>query len=367
MADERTPLPQLQEMADYIERQNATFTRQQEEMTERINAFAKREATLQQALAQALEQAEQARMLAQAAQTASAANIAVPTAPTAATNTIATATRPRPRLPDVSMFSGERKDYKVWAISARLKLRIDAESIGADHNKYAYLFARMESRAQALTAGWFTDHAENADPEEFLGHLDSMFTDPYDAERALAKLSSLRQGPRELFANFLPKFERLLHESQVHANDRVAINYLRETLNPQMKTAMVGPTVYTTYATFVNALTTVASQLDEIAWSSKRAADAKSRHYGSSSTKNPDQMDWEHTRANTAKTGQLTAGDKDRYRREGRCFRCSELGHISRNCPRKGNGQTRANAATTASTSKGDPDQSESGNDTPQE
>ena len=36
-------------------------------------------------------------------------------------------------------------------------------------------------------------------------------------------------------------------------------------------------------------------------------------------------------------------------------------------CPRKGNGQTRANAATTASTTKEDPDQSESGNEPPQE
>jgi Zinc knuckle len=38
----------------------------------------------------------------------------------------------------------------------------------------------------------------------------------------------------------------------------------------------------------------------------------------------------------TIKTGKLSEEEKTKLSKEGRCFRCKKLGHISRNCPDKG-------------------------------
>jgi len=55
-------------------------------------------------------------------------------------------------MPDISLFSGERGEYKAWAIEARQKLEIDGEALGPYPHQFAYLFTRMEKKAQNLVA-----------------------------------------------------------------------------------------------------------------------------------------------------------------------------------------------------------------------
>jgi hypothetical protein len=58
-------------------------------------------------------------------------------------------------MPELSLFSGERREYKVWALEARQKLDIDGEVLGPLQHQFAYLFARMEKKAQNLVATYF--------------------------------------------------------------------------------------------------------------------------------------------------------------------------------------------------------------------
>jgi hypothetical protein len=137
-------------------------------------------------------------------------------------------------MPELSLFSGERYEYKVWSLEARQKLQIDGEVIGPDQYQFAYLFARMEKKAQNLVAGYFQDGGEGGrrNPLEFLTYLDSVFLDPNAASRALTKLRTFRQGVNESFSTFFPRFERTLHEAELgHAEDRVRITYLEGALN----------------------------------------------------------------------------------------------------------------------------------------
>ncbi len=51
----------------------------------------------------------------------------------------------------------------------------------------------------------------------------------------------------------------------------------------------------------------------------------------------------------TAAQKAITEADKEKYRKEGRCFECDKQGHITRNCPSK---KAQAHVAKTPDTSK---------------
>ena len=73
------------------------------------------------------------------------------------------------------------------------------------------------------------------------------------------RLRAMKQG-RESFATFLPKFEKELGESQLTiVPDMVKIGYLRDALNTEMQSFMIGPATYTNYGRFVQALLAVGS------------------------------------------------------------------------------------------------------------
>src|SRR5512134_519332 len=69
--------------------------------------------------------------------------------------------RPKKALPDIPRFSGDRKDYRPWILEARSKLAIDAAAIGDPATQFAYIYSRMEAKAQLLTAPFVESAAQN--------------------------------------------------------------------------------------------------------------------------------------------------------------------------------------------------------------
>jgi hypothetical protein len=59
----------------------------------------------------------------------------------------------------------------------------------------------------------------------------------------------------------------------------------------------------------------------------------------------PVPMDVDVTTTSPIPFKKLTEEERDQYRKEGRCFRCREKGHMARNCPK--NDKPKARAATT--------------------
>ena len=168
---------------------------------------------------------------------------------------------PRKRLPDISKFDGSQKGYPMWKVEADNKLRIDGAVIGTPQDQAAYLFSRMEAKAQLMVVSFYQNQP-GCDAATFVRHLDSVYIDPNAAARALNQLQAMKQG-RESFATFLLKFEKELGESQLTmVSNMVKIRYLRGALNTEMQRAMIGPVMYTNYSGFFQALLAVGFQLD---------------------------------------------------------------------------------------------------------
>ena len=95
------------------------------------------------------------------------------------------------RLPDISKFDGSRKGYPMWKFEADNKLRIDGAVISTPQDQAAYLFSRMEMKAQLMVVSFYQNHP-GCDAATFVWHLDSVYIDPNTAARALNRLQAMK-------------------------------------------------------------------------------------------------------------------------------------------------------------------------------
>ena len=98
---------------------------------------------------------------------------------------------PRKRLPDISKFDGSRKGYPMWKVEADNKLRIDGAVIGTPQDQAAYLFSRMEAKAQLMVVSFYQNQP-GCDAATIVRHLDSVYIDPNAATRALNRLQAMK-------------------------------------------------------------------------------------------------------------------------------------------------------------------------------
>ena len=255
----------------------------------------------------------------------------------------------RKRLPDISKFDGSRKSYPMWKVEADNKLRIDGAVLGTPQDQAAYLFTRMEAKAQLMVVSFYQNQP-SCDARTFVQHLDSVFIDPNAAARALNRLQAMKQG-RESFATFLPKFEKELGESQLTmVPDMVKIGYLRGALNVEMQRAMIGPVTYVHYGTFVQALLAVGSQLDCLQYQKGRASPMATTNRV---WPDGDEMDWTPTVQVGKLRRRLTPDEQEKCRQEGRCFLCLKRGHRANDCSsKKGDAQEKIKKEDAEKTTK---------------
>ena len=98
---------------------------------------------------------------------------------------------PRKRLPDISKFDGSRKGYPMWKVEADNKLRIDGAVIGTPQDQVAYLFSRMEAKAQLMVVSFYQNQP-SCDAATFVRHLNSVYIDPNAIARALNRLQAMK-------------------------------------------------------------------------------------------------------------------------------------------------------------------------------
>ena len=250
---------------------------------------------------------------------------------------------PKPKLPELTKWSGKRADYRAWVIEARAKLETDGPCIGTETNKIEHLYARMEIDGKNLVYTWIEQNKAKPDTtaETFLRYMDTTFTDPNAANRALSRLSSMAQR-KDSFATFLPKFERTLAESLV-LEDRSKISYLHTALSQELKLALVAKDLPEDYSTYVAAVARVASALEQCSYTAYRPRLVQSH---APAPANPESMDWTPSPLSASSLKPLTDKERDYLRKNRGCFRCrkTNANHMARDCP---NSQVSVRTAST--------------------
>jgi hypothetical protein len=241
------------------------------------------------------------------------------------------------------------------------KLRTDGAAIGSTKDQFAYIFSRLDDTPKVLA----TTFAQNGGPEgafnpdAFLTYLSSCYGDPNVRQTALRRLEDLRQGEKESFATFLPKFEKELAESGGAAwPDDVQINYLQRSLNQGLKGLLrTQRNMPTDYLGHIRALQELGANLDRERYQVKRSTRvsgarspspdrilAKQQKERRPSIPPQDAMDWEPTKINRAiqkqnrelvgrRAKRASEDEVQRRRREGLCTRCGRKGCWSSKCP----------------------------------
>lgn len=256
----------------------------------------------------------------------------------------------KPTIPDPKLFDGNRRNFRAWQLAMESKLRVDGPALGGLADRFAYIYARLDQTPQGMAAAFFEKGGADGshDPSQFMEYLASCYGDPNIKQRALSRLETMRQGDRETFAAFLPKFERELADSGGASwEDPVRINALKRVINQELRSHLVGQlNLPTTYPGYVNALQSLGANLDEHHFHSRKQTNGQRQQRNPSPARrqaqperaaerqNPDRMDWEPIKVgkHASRGGQERKSEGHRPKGERRCYRCDEVGHVAAYC-----------------------------------
>lgn len=233
------------------------------------------------------------------------ARITTPTTPT---------TKPRTdRLPDPPLFNGRRKDLPAFIRKLRYKLEGNADRYPDERSRLLYAHSRLEKDAVSLIDPLMDD--DICDVDQLIAFLEATYGDPNRELTALSRLSKLKQGKRSFTSHFA-EFRRLAADTGL--NEIGLIASLRSSLSTELQRAMVGEKLPRDLNTYANLVATYDNNL--------RFLPEQTRS---------NKMVYMHPDAMEIDVGNYAPlGSKERQKRitEGRCFKCNEKGHISRNC-----------------------------------
>jgi hypothetical protein len=258
-------------------------------------------------------------------------------------------TKKKPTLPNPQRFDGTRREFRAWLLEMRSKLHVDGPALGGSLDQFVYIYSRLDKTPQAMAAAYFEKGGldGSSNPEEFLKYLTTCYGDPNIEQRALSRLETMRQGVKENFASFLPKFEKELADSGGASwGDSVKINSLKRVINGELRSHLAGQlNLPTRYPEFVNALQSLGANLDELRFYNRnqdQSANLSKHRNHRPKEKNPqpptkpkeessDQMDWEPTKAGKVGSGRKPSG-KPTDKTGPQCYSCGGYGHIAREC-----------------------------------
>jgi hypothetical protein len=325
MAQQEAPMPQW--LQAYMAQQQQQIQSLQEQHQAQIQA-------LQSAIAQTNEAV---RVMQQPTiePTPTGTQTPTPTPEAAATRPV----RTKAILPEPPKFDGTRSEYEGWKSLMKDKIDVDGEVIGSSRNQFIYIASRLEGKGlqSALTFITLNRDSPEASAAKLLGYLDAIFGDRHKAQRAVETLRTMKQGPRELFSAFLPRFEKALADAGgMTWPEEVKRSHLDGAITFELRRLTITMPVAVSYSDYVNELLRVS----DLYRATMRHAPKEQPAAGQGGN---DSMDWEHTRAapaTSARNGQKTKRralwvnqeEMDKRYQERRCFRCGASGHQAAKC-----------------------------------
>ena len=260
--------------------------------------------------------------------------------PTPPENSDPTTRRTKPILPNPPKFNGSRSEYEGWKSLIKDKIDVDGEIIGSDRNQFIFIASRLEGKGLQSALTFITTHrdAQDASASKILKYLDDVFGDRHKTQRAVESLRTMRQGPKEPFSDFLPRFEKVLADAGgMSWPDAVKRSHLDGALAFELRRLAITMPVAPNYGDYVSELLRINDLYRATMKHAPREHTPKESPAGNH--KDEDSMDWEPTRAAAAsKGGQkkrvqwVSQEELDKRRQEGNCLRCGSRNHFVADC-----------------------------------
>ena len=246
-------------------------------------------------------------------------------------------------LPDPPKFDGTRSDFEGWKSLMRDKIEVDGEVIGPKRNQFLYVASRLEGKGLQLALTFITTHRDTTDASsvKILDYLDTIFGDRHKAQRAVETLRTMKQGPKEPFSGFIPRFEKALADAGgMDWPDLVKRSHLNGAMTFELRRLAITMPVVESYSKYVDEL----MRVSDLYRSTMKHAPKEQQQSGQREAASADAMDWEPTRAASATSTQnngskekkrarwVSQQELDRRRQEGVCIRCGGSGHYVGKC-----------------------------------
>jgi hypothetical protein len=223
------------------------------------------------------------------------------------------------RLPDPAIYTGKRNLLPEFLTQLENKLQGNADRYTTPESRLRYAVSRLGGDAASLIRSLRPDTLEG-----LIQNLEASYGDPNRQVTAQNKLSRLTQGTRS-FPSFFAEFHRYARESGW--NEPALINHLRQTVNQELRSALVGRQLPDSLEDCANVIASIYNDLQLLAPKKKHSP----THHDSrpAPTRNPDAMDLDSVRHSYA-----PKGSEERRRRveKGLCFKCGSKTHISPGC-----------------------------------
>jgi hypothetical protein len=279
-------------------------------------------------------------------------------------------------------WEGEPETFGLFIFQLELKIRNERPYLGADQMVCYNILQALPKEKRPRVGQWFLTGGQKRqwDWEEFLKHVRDQFEDKQAKQNAGDKLSRIRMGDAQYFAEFLQDYEYLLAQCEgLGWDSSVKIIHLNNSINSTLRKSLISKTMPDDdYDRWVKKAKNVASRAEnEPDYRPKGSTRTKTWYLAQKGSRpktivpeNPTspQLDADGdipmTNANTISLNHLvaalqqaaglgngktnnkfaprsslpraawkSANKVERLRSERKCISCEQKGHVSANCP----------------------------------
>lgn len=275
-----------------------------------------------------------------------------------------TTTNPRPserKIRAPSDFNGDRAEASGFLNNCQTYLRLNKDSYTNDEEKIIFILSYMVGGSAGPFKEAFTTNAFAIDPDtneekgfgtwaQFLTRFQDAFTPLNPVDNAITQMKALKQSGTA--DDYVAAFRPLAIRSTITEVAVLSDYFLTGLTTGLVKSIMSVETLPTTMDGYYKLATRLDLQWRKGLELTRGAALKKTSPNAPVTTSKS---------TSAVRLRKLTDEERTKLRKEGRCFRCREAGHISAECPQGGqNPQTRRQirvaTSTTASTTQAEPE-----------
>lgn len=237
------------------------------------------------------------------------------------------------KLPDPPMLTdGREPKFENWLSKMKGKLEGNADHYTTEALKMAYINSRTEGEASDHLKPRLRDDSPNKFQTaiEMLNYLEGIYRDPNQLQDAKTEFRRLRMHRTDDFHQFLTRFLHLAGESKLPETEyKYELN--EKLLFDLQKLVIAEYNSQSTFDAFSKHCSRAAHTLKKI--NDAQARISRMHRTPTQEASKPAATRPSHTSMDRLPTTKrLTDSKTARCLREGRCFKCDEVGHLARFC-----------------------------------